>query len=78
MLWLLVLCFAGSCLAVLILRWINPPFSAFMAQAQISAWAGHDANYMFRHRWVDLDRISPNLPLAVVASEDQKFPEHWG
>jgi len=27
---------------------------------------------------VDLDRISPNLPLAVVASEDQKFPEHWG
>ena len=23
-------------------------------------------------------RISPNLPLAVVASEDQKFPEHWG
>jgi monofunctional glycosyltransferase len=27
---------------------------------------------------VDLARISPNLPLAVVASEDQKFPEHWG
>jgi len=27
---------------------------------------------------VDLTRISPNLPLAVVASEDQKFPEHWG
>jgi monofunctional biosynthetic peptidoglycan transglycosylase len=27
---------------------------------------------------VDLNRISPNLPLAVVASEDQKFPEHWG
>jgi monofunctional biosynthetic peptidoglycan transglycosylase len=78
MLWLVVLCFAASFLAVLILRWINPPFSAFMAQAQISAWTGRDANYVFRHRWVDLDRISPNLPLAVVASEDQKFPEHWG
>ncbi len=33
---------------------------------------------MSRHTWVDLDQISPNLPLAVVASEDQKFPEHWG
>jgi monofunctional biosynthetic peptidoglycan transglycosylase len=25
-----------------------------------------------------LSQISPNLPLAVVASEDQKFPDHWG
>jgi monofunctional biosynthetic peptidoglycan transglycosylase len=78
MLWLLGLCVAASFLAVLILRWINPPFSSFMAQAQILAWTVRDANYVFRHRWVDLDRISPNLPLAVVASEDQKFPEHWG
>jgi monofunctional glycosyltransferase len=78
LLWLLVLVVAASFLAVLSLRWINPPFSSFMAQAQISAWTTHDANYVFRHRWVDLDRISPNLPLAVVASEDQKFPEHWG
>ena len=76
--WLVVLCIAGSVLAVLSLRWINPPFSAFMAQAQLAAWAGRDSNYASRHTWVDLDRISPNLPLAVVASEDQKFPEHWG
>ena len=78
MLWLVVICIAASVLAVLFLRWINPPFSAFMAQAQLAAWAGRDSNYVFRHTWVDLDRISPNLPLAVVASEDQKFPEHWG
>lgn len=76
--WLVVICVAASVLPVLILRWINPPFSAFMAQAQLAAWAGSDSNYVFRHTWVDLDRISPNLPLAVVASEDQKFPEHWG
>ena len=49
-----------------------------MAQTQIAAWQKHDRTYVFRHRWVDLNRISPNLPLAVVASEDQKFPEHWG
>jgi monofunctional glycosyltransferase len=63
---------------VLLLRWINPLFTAFMAEAQVAAWMSRDSNYVFRHSWVDLDRISPNLPLAVVASEDQKFPEHWG
>jgi monofunctional biosynthetic peptidoglycan transglycosylase len=69
---------AASVLSVLSLRWIDPPFTAFMAEAQAAAWASRDSNYVFHHRWVDLDRISPNLPLAVVASEDQKFPEHWG
>jgi monofunctional biosynthetic peptidoglycan transglycosylase len=75
---LVALCIVGSVLAVLSLRWINPPFTAFMAEAQIAAWTSRDSNYVFRNSWVDLDRISPNLPLAVVASEDQKFPEHWG
>jgi monofunctional biosynthetic peptidoglycan transglycosylase len=76
--WLVSLCIVGSVLAVLSLRWINPPFTAFMAEAQIAAWTSRDSNYVFRNSWVDLDRISPNLPLAAVASEDQKFPEHWG
>jgi monofunctional glycosyltransferase len=76
--WLLVISVAASVLAVASLRWINPPFTAFMAEAQAAAWSNRDANYVYRHSWVDLDRISPNLPLAVVAAEDQKFPEHWG
>ncbi len=63
---------------MLFLRWINPPYSAFMAEAQTAAWTSRDPNYVFQHSWVDLNRISPNLPLAVVASEDQKFPEHRG
>jgi monofunctional biosynthetic peptidoglycan transglycosylase len=76
--WLVVICASGSLLAVGSLRWINPPFTAFMVETQGVAWLGRDAGYVFRHSWVDLDRISPNLPLAVVAAEDQKFPEHWG
>jgi len=67
-----------SLASVVAFRWINPPYSAFMAEAQIAAWGSRDSSYVFRHSWVDLNRISPNLPLAVVASEDQKFPEHWG
>lgn len=69
---------ALSVLAVALFRWIDPPYSAFMAESQVAAWLGRDRTYVFRHTWVDLTRISPNLPLAVVASEDQKFPEHWG
>jgi monofunctional glycosyltransferase len=75
---LALLCVVGSVLAVALLHWVNPIYSTFMAEAQIAAWLSRDSNYQFRHSWVDLDRISPNLPLAVVASEDQKFPEHWG
>jgi monofunctional biosynthetic peptidoglycan transglycosylase len=72
---LTVMVSAGS---VVLFRWVNPPYSAFMAEAQIAAWTSRDSSYVLRHSWVDLHRISPNLPLAVVASEDQKFPEHWG
>jgi len=77
-LWVALGCVVFSVGAVVLLRWINPPYSAFMAQSQIEAWMSRDRTYVFRHNWVDLARISPNLPLAVVAAEDQKFPEHWG
>ncbi|MGO9933123.1 MAG: monofunctional biosynthetic peptidoglycan transglycosylase [Steroidobacteraceae bacterium] len=78
MLWLFLSCAAFSVLCVFLLRWINPPFTAYMAEAQIVAWAKRDSTYASHHRWVDLNQISPNLPLAVIASEDQKFPEHRG
>jgi monofunctional biosynthetic peptidoglycan transglycosylase len=76
---LLVLgCVLLSVALVAVLRWINPPYKAFMLESQLTAWSARDSSYVFHHRWEDLDQISPNLPLAVVASEDQKFPEHWG
>lgn len=76
--WLIALALCCSVLAVLTLRWINPFCSAFMLESQLQAWLDHDKSYVWRQRWVGLEQISPNLPLAVVASEDQKFPEHWG
>ncbi|MCH4293125.1 monofunctional biosynthetic peptidoglycan transglycosylase [Shewanella sp. 3B26] len=30
------------------------------------------------HSWRPLENISPNLQLAVIASEDQRFPLHYG
>ena len=76
--WVLLGCIAASLAAVVLLRWIDPPFSAYMVETQVAAWINHDRGYVSRHTWADLSHISPNLPLAVVASEDQKFPEHWG
>ena len=73
-----LVCIVLSAALVALLRWVNPPYTAFMAQTQLAAWQKRDRTYVFRHRWVDLSQISPNLPLAVVASEDQKFPAHWG
>ena len=75
---MLLLCVLLSVGLVLLLRWVDPPYSAFMAETQIGAWLSGDSSYVFRRSWADLTRISPNLPLAVVASEDQKFPQHWG
>jgi monofunctional biosynthetic peptidoglycan transglycosylase len=53
---------------VLMLRWFNPLTSAFMLR---------DPNPT-RYEWVNFDRISPNAALAVIASEDQQFPYHFG
>lgn len=30
------------------------------------------------HHWISLDDMSPHMPTAVVASEDQRFLEHHG
>lgn len=31
-----------------------------------------------KHTWVSFDQIAPNLPMAVIASEDNRFAEHSG
>ncbi|MDQ3287682.1 MAG: monofunctional biosynthetic peptidoglycan transglycosylase [Pseudomonadota bacterium] len=65
-------------LQVISLRFVDPPFTAFMVARQWSAWA--DGNWSFRltYDWKDLGRIAPHLPLALVAAEDQSFPDHHG
>ena len=32
----------------------------------------------WHHTWVSSDKISPHLPMAVIASEDNRFAEHNG
>ena len=67
-----------SILAVLALRWVTPPTSAFMLQHLIGQWLDDGGEIRLYHRWVPWDRIAPTAPLAVVAAEDQRFPDHHG
>jgi monofunctional biosynthetic peptidoglycan transglycosylase len=68
--WLFALVFALTVLPVILLRWVDPPTSAFMLRERISR--------PIQHHWVDWPQISPHAKVAVIASEDQKFPEHHG
>ncbi len=78
-LWRLVLVFAlfwGGGIALFSV--VPVPFSAVMAERQISAWLSGDFGYVAHSDWVGMDEISPWMGLAVIAAEDQKFPQHWG
>ncbi len=65
------LLFLGPVVAVLPLRWVSVDSTAFMRRAE----AGGET---VQQTWVPADRLSPWLGIAVVASEDQKFPVHHG
>lgn len=58
-------------LYALVLRVLPVPGTILMTQR---AGQGEDV----RKDWTSLDKISPNLVLAVIASEDAKFCEHNG
>ena len=73
-----LLCMLATTLQVAVLRFIDPPFSAFMLSRQLDAVG--EGEWMFRpaYDWRDLDEMSPNLPVALVAAEDQNFASHHG
>ena len=68
----------GAPLAViLVLRWAPPPTTAFMVRdALAAAESGNPARMPYR--WTSWGGIAPHAALAVIASEDQKFPDHNG
>ena len=78
LLWLPVWLLLFSVLQVLVLRFVDPPFTSFMAIRQFEAWMEGDWRFRIAHDWRDLDEIAPSLPVALVAAEDQTFAEHHG
>ena len=63
---------------IVVFAFLPVPFSAVMVERQLGAWFSGRFDYVAHSDWVSMDEISPWMALAVIASEDQKFPEHWG
>ena len=76
--WVAFALLLASVLPVLVMRWIDPWGSAFMLARRAEAWREGEARFRLHYRWVDAESISPQLPIALVAAEDQKFPRHDG
>ena len=69
---------AVSWLVVIVLRFVPPWTSAVMMERQLGALLRGDKDFRLQHRWVPWGQVSPYVPLAMVAGEDQKFPFHHG
>jgi monofunctional biosynthetic peptidoglycan transglycosylase len=67
---------AITVLQVAALRFIDPPTSAFMVWRQVDGLG--EQGFTLRQEWRDYDQISAQLPISLVAAEDQKFPQHHG
>ncbi|WP_226454562.1 monofunctional biosynthetic peptidoglycan transglycosylase [Pseudomonas sp. AF03-9] len=67
----------GSVLLVLLFRIVPPPFTALMVERKIESWIDGEPIDLQRS-WVQWEEISDELKVAVMAGEDQRFPQHWG
>jgi len=75
--WIVVAFFASTILSVVALRFFPVYFTPLMImRCYEQVKAGKDLK--LSHHWVPLNQISPNLPVAVMASEDAKFLSHHG
>ena len=69
--------FIGSIGAVIVLKYVP----IWVTPLVVSRWAGtfgtDEPSHIYK-TWRSYDDISKEAALAVVASEDQAFPTHWG
>jgi monofunctional biosynthetic peptidoglycan transglycosylase len=73
MLWFVVL----SVFSVLLFRFVPVPFTPLMI-SRVFEQKGDGKEMHSSHDWVPIEKISPNLQKAVIASEDDLFLTHHG
>lgn len=69
--------FASTILAVVAYRWIPVYFTPLMF-IRCYQQASRGEEVRMRHHWMPLSEMSKYMPVAVMASEDQRFMEHHG
>ncbi len=66
-----------SIVSVIIFRFIPVPFTPLMI-TRMAEQLGDGKSIKCSKGWVSIDKVSNNMPLAVLCSEDQLFMEHNG
>lgn len=61
----------------LLYRFVPVPFTPLMIIRLFEEPRAGQKHRLY-HDWVSYHQISPHLTKAVIASEDQKFMDHWG
>ena len=75
--WVVVLFFSTTILAVVAYRFIPVYFTPLMFIRCFQQVADGES-ITLHHHWVSMDKISPHMPVAVMASEDSRFLLHHG
>lgn len=75
--WMVVAFFGSTILSVVALRFVPVWFTPLMF-IRVAQQVAEGREVKLQHRWVSIDKISPELPVAVMASEDGRFLEHHG
>lgn len=75
--WGLALFFSSTILAVVVYRFV-PVYITPLMVIRCFQQAADGESIKMSHHWVSLGKISPHLPVAVMASEDQRFLVHHG
>src|SRR6187549_3821341 len=66
-----IILFIAQLVYVILLKWVDPPITITQLVSLI------EGNGLKRD-YVRMDQISRNARLAIIASEDQLFPDHNG
>lgn len=75
--YLIIIFFGSSIFFVVLYRFVNPPVTPLMViRVTEQAWNGQHVK--LKKAWKSLDELPAHLPLAVIASEDNKFLIHHG
>lgn len=74
---MVVLFFSTTILVVVAYRFIPVYFTPLMF-IRCFQQIGEGKDVKLHHNWVSIENISPHMPVAVMASEDQRFLLHHG
>lgn len=75
--WIVGAFFASTILAVVAYRFIPVYFTPLMF-IRVAQQISNGQEVKMKHHWVSLDEMSKYMPVAVIASEDQRFMMHHG